>query len=188
MYVDASPSCNNLNFQLGNTGVGTTIPTRTWSIKVIQFPTVFLNNCLNCSSLFLFRRPSTLAATPTWPQTAARSTSSGQQRATSRLKKTNSAKKSHFCTKHTFQSYNYNGGGGRQLANQRQSVCVRRENNNCRICYYAVINTDFNVSGKAGATATTGMNSGPVCCGYGTTAATKVNDSFIPFFFQTFCS
>ncbi len=33
VYVDASPSCNTLLFQLGNTGVGTTIATRQWNIK-----------------------------------------------------------------------------------------------------------------------------------------------------------
>jgi len=36
MYADASSSCNQLNFQLGNAGVGTTIPTRQWNIKITQ--------------------------------------------------------------------------------------------------------------------------------------------------------
>ena len=34
VYADASDSCNMLNFQLGNTGIGTTVPTRQWNIKV----------------------------------------------------------------------------------------------------------------------------------------------------------
>ena len=35
MFADASDSCNQLNFQLGPTAIGTTIATRSWSIKVI---------------------------------------------------------------------------------------------------------------------------------------------------------
>jgi hypothetical protein len=34
VYVDASNACNMLNFQLGQTGVDTSIPARQWSIKV----------------------------------------------------------------------------------------------------------------------------------------------------------
>jgi hypothetical protein len=34
VYVDASDACNTLAFQLGQTAVGTTIPTRSWSLKV----------------------------------------------------------------------------------------------------------------------------------------------------------
>lgn len=34
VYADASDSCNTLDFQLGQTGIGTTIPTRQWNIKV----------------------------------------------------------------------------------------------------------------------------------------------------------
>lgn len=34
VYVDASPNCNTLAFQLGNTGVYTTLATRQWNIKV----------------------------------------------------------------------------------------------------------------------------------------------------------
>jgi len=36
MYVDASQSCNNLLFQLGNTPVGTSAATRSWNIKISQ--------------------------------------------------------------------------------------------------------------------------------------------------------
>ncbi len=32
----------------------------------------------------------------------------------------------------TFESYNYNSGNGRQLANQQESFCFRRETGNCR--------------------------------------------------------
>ncbi len=35
VYVEASECCNDLTFKLGNMGIGTTIPGRSWSIKVI---------------------------------------------------------------------------------------------------------------------------------------------------------
>ena len=38
--------------------------------------------------------------------------------------------------------------GGRHLANQNQVQCIRREKGNCRICYAAVAETDFGVSGS----------------------------------------
>jgi hypothetical protein len=34
VYAEASDSCNTLDFQLGPTGIGTTIPTRQWNIRV----------------------------------------------------------------------------------------------------------------------------------------------------------
>ena len=34
VYVDISDACNALTFNLGQSGVGTTVPTRAWSIKV----------------------------------------------------------------------------------------------------------------------------------------------------------
>ncbi|TRY67506.1 hypothetical protein TCAL_11774 [Tigriopus californicus] len=36
MYVDTSDACNTLTFQLGSTGIGTTIANRQWSIKIVQ--------------------------------------------------------------------------------------------------------------------------------------------------------
>ena len=36
VYVDASDECNMVNFQLGTSGIGTTIPTRQWNLKVIE--------------------------------------------------------------------------------------------------------------------------------------------------------
>jgi hypothetical protein len=35
VYVDASESCNQLNFQLGPNGIGTAVATRSWNLKVI---------------------------------------------------------------------------------------------------------------------------------------------------------
>jgi hypothetical protein len=37
VLVDSSNSCNMLNFQMGNTAIGTTLATRSWNIKVIIF-------------------------------------------------------------------------------------------------------------------------------------------------------
>ena len=37
VYTDASSNCNDLSFQLGSTGIGTTLPgSRSWQIKVIS--------------------------------------------------------------------------------------------------------------------------------------------------------
>ncbi len=49
VYVDASPSCNTLAFQLGQTAIGTTIPVRTWSLKVRKnnFNTILIENSYN---------------------------------------------------------------------------------------------------------------------------------------------
>lgn len=37
VFVDASDACNRMDFQFGNNGYGTTIPTRSWSIKVLKY-------------------------------------------------------------------------------------------------------------------------------------------------------
>ena len=39
----------------------------------------------------------------------------------------------------TGQIESYNFAGGRHLANQKQTVCIRRERGNCRICYTAAL-------------------------------------------------
>ena len=76
------------------------------------------------------------------------------------------------CTQYFFGSgtdtvKTFNFDGGHHLANQDQSICVRREANICRICWTTVTHiTDFQLSGDA--TGTNGMvikTSG--CCGYG---------------------
>ena len=45
---------------------------------------------------------------------------------------------------HLLQTYNF--AGNLHLANQRDKFCIRRERNNCQICYTTMINTDFQVS------------------------------------------
>ena len=47
--------------------------------------------------------------------------------------------------KGTIKSYNW--GGGYHLANQKQVICIRREDDQKRICYGVAIATDFAVSG-----------------------------------------
>ncbi len=46
MLVDASDSCNMLNFQMGNTGVGNTVSTRSWNIKasIIKYNDIIYSN------------------------------------------------------------------------------------------------------------------------------------------------
>ena len=43
VYFEASQSCNDLDFQLGNVAVGTTTATRAWSIKISQYSCSFDN-------------------------------------------------------------------------------------------------------------------------------------------------
>merc|ERR1711878_188407 len=62
--------------------------------------------------------------------------------------------------------------GDSNLANQAQTVCVRRESGNCQICWYAASNTDVSLSGMSAAiTSTKTYKSTKVkdslCCGYG---------------------
>jgi hypothetical protein len=61
----------------------------------------------------------------------------------------------------TVQTFNY----GAHLANQHQTICVRRELNQCKICWYAVAVTDVRVSGSAALVKNVVDQS--VCCGYG---------------------
>ncbi|XP_059097782.1 uncharacterized protein LOC131892064 [Tigriopus californicus] len=72
-------------------------------------------------------------------------------------------------TSDTVQTYNF--AGGQHLANQDQSICIRRERGNCRICYATVMESDFMTSGMATKMAIAKPSS---CCGYGT-AGTGTN-------------
>ena len=47
----------------------------------------------------------------------------------------------------TIKTFNFDGG--LHLADQDQNICIRRESNNCRICYSSKVVTDFQVSGGA---------------------------------------
>lgn len=62
----------------------------------------------------------------------------------------------------TVQTFNFEGG--LHLANQNQNICVRREKNQCRICW-AHTTGDFKVSGKVDASGYAGKSD--LCCGYG---------------------
>eukprot|EP00095_Tigriopus_kingsejongensis_P006201 maker-scaffold252_size238019-snap-gene-1.40 protein:Tk06201 transcript:maker-scaffold252_size238019-snap-gene-1.40-mRNA-1 annotation:"hypothetical protein TcasGA2_TC003271" len=61
------------------------------------------------------------------------------------------------------QTYNYNNGNGQHLANQKQTVCVRREKGFCQICWMALADDDFQVSGEE----TKGITNPSSCCNYG---------------------
>ncbi len=61
------------------------------------------------------------------------------------------------CTQYFFgsltdvvQTFNFNSGRGEHLADQDQSVCVRRERSYCRICWTPMQTDDFAVSGIRG--------------------------------------
>merc|ERR1719273_2182870 len=61
-------------------------------------------------------------------------------------------------------SFNYNAGSGLHLAEQRQTICVRREAGNCRICWWADTPADdVDIGGKK----TKGYVKGETCCNYG---------------------
>jgi len=47
VYVDASESCNDLVFQLGQSGMGAAISTRKWSIKVRSYFSILLSQLLS---------------------------------------------------------------------------------------------------------------------------------------------
>ena len=47
------------------------------------------------------------------------------------------------------------------MANQEQNICIRREKDYCEICYSAVKNNDFGISGGGGRFGTTmGLDEG----------------------------
>ena len=61
------------------------------------------------------------------------------------------------CTQYFFgmttdvvQTFNYNAGNGRHLADQNQNICVRRERNFCRICWTTQAAIDFATSSTTG--------------------------------------
>ena len=73
------------------------------------------------------------------------------------------------CTQYHFgestglvRTFNYQGGV--HLANQNQAICVRQEEGQCRICWSALADQDFGVSGTV-----TSMNYiiDSICCGHG---------------------
>ncbi|XP_059097249.1 uncharacterized protein LOC131891638 [Tigriopus californicus] len=65
----------------------------------------------------------------------------------------------------TVQTFNFDGG--QHLASQDHTICVRRENGNCRICWTAASVSDFMTSGMS----QKGYAKSSECCGYGATGA-----------------
>jgi hypothetical protein len=74
----------------------------------------------------------------------------------------------------TVSSFNY--AQGKHLASQKQTICFRREQGNCRVCFTAV-KADIDLGGKAAK----GVVKGSSCCGYGSkgTATTAGFDCLI---------
>lgn len=108
MYFDASDACHDLNFQLGQTGIGTSLATRTWSIKITQYSCNYENLAPSgCDQYYYGTGAMNMVKT-------------------------------------------FNFDGGKHLADQMQTICVRREAGNCRICWTADALTDVQVSKDGG--------------------------------------
>jgi len=71
--------------------------------------------------------------------------------------------------KGTIQSYNWQGGSGYHLADQKQVICIRREDDMKKICYGVAALTDFSVSGTMPITVDAAMT---FCGGYNGAAGT----------------
>jgi len=139
MYAEASDSCNTLDFQLGPTGIGATIPTRQWNIRISQISCLDANKApAGCTQWFYGSTSGTV-----------------------------------------INSYNF--AGSVQLANQKQSICIRRERSYCKTCYSTTAAGDFAVSAKATAPSTrNGFVKGEICCNYGSKGtATKGYDCVV---------
>jgi hypothetical protein len=79
VYVDASNNCNELTFQFGQTGFGTNIGTRSWSIKVSNENTVSQARSWNSRIVIFYSRSHKyLALTQLFHQRDAHNTSTGQ--------------------------------------------------------------------------------------------------------------
>jgi len=126
MYVEADEDCNDLVFQLGAMGIGATLASRMFSIKVTQYSCDFVNLAPEGCVQYLFGSNSGMV-----------------------------------------QNYNYDSGNGVHLANQDQSICIRRERGQCRICWFQTMETDFQVS--ATTTVKKGYTQASFCCGYSAT-------------------
>jgi hypothetical protein len=63
------------------------------------------------------------------------------------------------------QTFNYQSGSGKHLADQTQVICVRRETGNCQVCWSADAVSDVEVSGIQ--STPKGVVLGTKCCNYG---------------------
>lgn len=81
-------------------------------------------------------------------------------------------------TTNTVNSYNYQSGSGYQLANQQQTICVRRERGYCKICWSETAAGDLAVSGGSksiGYIVKSQMKS-TECCGYAKSGTGKLGN------------
>lgn len=68
------------------------------------------------------------------------------------------------CTQYFFGATNavvqtYNFDGGNHLADQDQSICVRRERSQCRICWSTMATADYGLSGLTNSNGLTAVSS-----------------------------
>jgi len=63
------------------------------------------------------------------------------------------------------QTFNFQSGSGKHLADQKQVICVRRETGNCQVCWSADAAADVEVSGIQ--STPKGAILGTKCCNYG---------------------
>ena len=137
VYFEASENCNNLAFQFGTSAIGiAAIASRSFSIKVTQIP------CSRFLSLNIFLKnvdENLLHFSELLPPAGCTQyfTGSGP---------------SHV------QTFNYNAGNGRHLADQDQLICVRRESGMCTICWSADAETDFQLGARAAAMGGVGVS------------------------------
>merc|ERR1719438_33956 len=95
----------------------------------------------------------------------------------------------HFGSSGTGTIKNFNQGGGQHLADQHQSICIRREQGNCKICYYAASAADIELTGKSLATSKKGKGrfKDTLCCGNFGTDGKKTSSAGKGRFKDTLC-
>jgi len=79
--------------------------------------------------------------------------------------------------KGTITSYNYNSGSGHHLADQNQVICIRREDDKTRICYWTAAATDISISGLQASAANAVASAH--CGGYKDDGSGAVRDAII---------
>ncbi len=135
VYVEASDECNQLTFAFGTMGLGAPIPNRAFSIKVSAenffWEQRFWNKVFHFNDFFANGQVTQLSCmSPLLAPEGCVNYFFGSQQGTVR-------------------SYNYQNRAGLHLADQEQTICVRRERGSCRICWTDVNDLDFGVSGRS---------------------------------------
>lgn len=129
--MDASPSCNSLQFQFGLTGIGTNLANRQWSIKVFEI--------LSSTCLIIWLSNKFIQFYIQISQISCYSISLPPQGCT----------QYYTGTSNYFNSYNY--AGGVQLANQNQHICFRLVKHSEFNLNWPKLKYLYSVSGESGA-------------------------------------